>query len=424
MGEEAYMIKKEVHRAEIFARIAHKQITKTEAAKELNLSLRQVLRLYGSFKKVGRDALRSRKRGKPSNHQMSKEVKDQVADLISRDIYKGFRPTIMSEKLYEIHGIKISRETVRQIMLHAGTWKSNSKKRPVVHQQRKRRARYGELVQIDGSPHDWFEGRGERCTLLVYIDDATGRTFGKFAEVESTEAYMDITRDYILQFGLPRSFYSDKHSTFRVNRENCLKKDVVTQFGRSLRELEIELICANSPQAKGRVERANLTLQDRLVKEMRLAGISSIEEANKFLKTENYWDKHNRRFSVPPISTENAHRECPSKMVLDRVFCFKSTRKLTRNFELQYKNSIYQICPEDQLRGLLRAQVTVLEKLDGTISIEFKGKKIGFRMWYEQDFVGKEVDSKEIERFLKGRRQSNVPLNHPWKGKRSLSYSS
>lgn len=421
MGEGDYMTKKEVLRAEIFVRIAHKQITKTRAAEELKLSLRQVLRLYKSYKEIGNSALRSKRRGKPSNHHTPKDLWNEAANIIARDIYAGFGPTLMSEKLDALHGMKLSRETVRKIMIQIGRWEPNSIKRPVVHQQRMRRARYGELVQIDGSPHNWFEDRGKRCNLLVYIDDATGRTFGKFCKVESTEAYMDITREYIKRFGKPRSFYSDKHGIFRVNHPNCFKEEMITQFGRALKELDIELICANSPQAKGRVERANGTLQDRLVKELRLAKITTIEEANKFLEETGYWEKHNDKFSVPPVSSENAHRECPSKEALDSIFCAKSVRKITKNFELQYKNVIYQICPEDQLRSLRYANVTVLEGLDGTISIEHKGRKIAFKEYYKQKYVGEEVNSKEIERFLKGKKVRVVPPNHPWRRRKFLS---
>jgi hypothetical protein len=415
MGEGAYMTEKEVLRAEVFARIAHKQITMTKAAEELNLSRRQVIRLYKDFKKIGREALRSKRRGKPSNNRISQDIRDQVADLVARDKYEGFRPKFMSEKLYELHDIKLSRETVRQIMIQVDRWNPNNKKRPVAHQQRKRRARYGELVQIDGSPHDWFEGRGNRCNLLVYIDDATGRTFGKFTEVESTIAYMDMTREYITRFGKPRSFYSDKHSIFRINHKNCLKEDLKSQFGRALKDLDIGLICANSPQAKGRVERANKTLQDRLVKELRLANISTIEEANRFLDKTKYWDKHNGLFSIQAASKENAHRELQSSEVLEDVLCLKWLRKVSKNFELQHDKIIYQISPEDHSRGLRNAYVSVLEKVDGSICIEHQGRKIRFKEYYKQDIVGEEVNSKEIERFLKGKKPIIVSQNHPWK---------
>lgn len=423
MGKGAYMTEKEVHRAEVFSRIAHKQLTRTQAAIELNLSVRQVLRLYKDFRQQGREALRSKRRGKPSNNRISQEIRNQVIDLVSRDIYDGFRPKFMSEKLNELHGIKLSRETARQIMIQTGRWKPNSKKRPIVHQQRKRRARTGELGQIDGSPHAWFESRGEHCSLLVIIDDATGQTFGKFVKTETTAAYMNLIKEYITRFGKPRAFYSDKHSIFRINRKDCLKNSLKTQFGRAMQELDIELICANSPQAKGRVERVSSTLQDRLVKELRLAGVNTIEEANEFLEKTNYWEKHNALFSVPPACAEDAHRSLKPTEVLEDILCEKEFRKLSKNFEFQYKNIIYQINPEHQSRSLKCAYVTVVERMDGTVSVEYKGRKIGFKEYYKQDRVGEEIQSKEIANALKERKPRVVPKNHPWKRSRFHPYA-
>jgi transposase len=416
--EEAYMTKKEVFRAEIFVRIAQGHISKTQAAHELNISLRHVLRLNKEYGRIGREALLSKRRGKPSNHQLPNKVTERVIDLVAREAYAGFRPTFMCEKLFELHRIKLSKETVRRLMIQAGVWSAKSKKRPVVHQQRTRRARYGELVQIDGSPHDWFEGRGERCSLLVYIDDATGRTYGKFAPTESSEAYMDTTREYIKKIGMPRCFYSDKHGIFRINRPGYTKEMALTQFGRALKELNIELICANSPQAKGRVERANLTLQDRLVKDMRLAHVTNIEEANQFLEKSAYWARFNKKFARQPVSKENAHRSMPLGCNLEEVLCFKETRVVTKNLELQYDNVLYQILPEDWSRGLCGARVSIIKKLDGSIFIEYKGRKIRFREYGKQICAGPEIDSKQIDRFLREKLPRVVPANHPWKRRR------
>ncbi len=422
MREEAYMTKKEVFRAEVFARIAQRHITKTQAAQELNISLRQVLRLNKEYVRIGREALRSKKRGKPSNHQLPHGVEERVTDLVAREAYAGFRPTFMCEKLFELHKIVVSKETVRRLMIQAGVWSAKNKKRPVVHQQRIRRARYGELVQIDGSPHDWFEGRGEPCSLLVYIDDATGRTYGKFAPSESTRAYMDITREYIKKFGIPRCFYSDKHGVFRINREGYVKETAFTQFGRALKELNIDLICANSPQAKGRVERANQTLQDRLVKDLRLAGVRNIEEANQFLEKSDYWAYFNEKFARPPVSKEDAHRSIPPECNLEEVLCYKDTRVVTKNLELQYDNLLYQILPEDGCRGLCGARVSIIKKLDGRMSIEYKGRKLRFREYGKQIHAGQVVDSKEIESFLQEKSPRVVPASHPWKRWKRRSY--
>lgn len=415
MREEVYMTKKEVHRAEVFAKIAERRITKTQAAQELNISLRQVLRLNKEYVRNGREALRSKKRGKPSNHQIPLRVKKRVIDLVARDAYSGFRPTFMSEKLLELHKIRLSKESVRKLMIQAGVWSAKIKKRPVVHQRRPRRARYGELVQIDGSPHDWFEDRGDRCSLLVYIDDATGRTHGRFAPTESSKAYMELTLEYINKFGIPRCFYSDKHSIFRINREGYAKETALTQFGRALKELNIDLICANSPQAKGRVEKANQTLQDRLVKDMRLAGVSNIEEANRFLEKSDYWARFNNKFAVQPVSEENAHKSVSSECNLDEVLCFKETRVVTKNLELQYNGVIYQILPEDWSRGLCGARVSIIKKLDGSLFIEYRGRKLRFKEYGKQIYAGLEVDSKEIDRFLKRKPPTGASDSHPWK---------
>jgi transposase len=420
MEKGAYMTKKEVDRVEVFVRLTQRQITKTQASAELGLSIRQVLRLYKAYKEHGISALSSKKRGRASNHQLSASLKKLVSDFVVRDIHTGFRPTFMCEKFSEQYGLKVSKETFRQIMIQRGVWFSRSNKSPVVHQQRVRRSRYGELVQIDGSPHNWFEDRGERCCLLVYIDDATGQTFGKFFEVESSAAYMETTREYIIRFGIPRCFYSDKHGIFRINREGCTKKETVTQFGRALKELGIHLIYANSPQAKGRVERSNQTHQDRLVKELRLAGVSTIDEANKFLEKTKYWERHNRKFAIQPANQENAHKKLPSDGDLDRILCFKETRKISKNLEFQYENVIYQVGFEDRLKSLRGAAITVLKKLNGDIFVEHKGKPVSFRKYCEQIFIGNEVNSKEIDRFLNKKERKPVSPNHPYK--RSYNY--
>ena len=289
MDEGVYMTHKNIKRHQICLKIDEKHISQTKAAQELNVSLRQMQRIYKRFKSYGLNGLLSKKKGTKSNHQLDSLTKARVLELVTLELYSEFGPTYMCEKLKELHNIDISIETTRQLMIQAQVWSGKKKKSPIIHQQRKPRARRGELIQVDGSPHAWFEDRGDPCVLLVFIDDATGHTFGLFSEAETTIAYLITLYKYILENGVPLAIYSDKYSVFRVNQPNCLKKDCVTQFGRALKELGIKLICANSPQAKGRVERTNQTLQDRLVKELRLAQIRTIEEANNFLKT--YWGK-------------------------------------------------------------------------------------------------------------------------------------
>jgi transposase len=273
------MSDKEVTRLKVMQRLEEKRIKQSEAAKMLKISERHVRRILRSYRQTGAAGLVSKRRGKPSNNQLKGEVKQQALDLIYSH-YHDFGPTLAHEKLTERHGLEMSRETVRQLMIAEGIWKPKRAKKLVVHQMRERRACLGELVQLDGSPHKWFEERGPQCTLLVYVDDATSRLMELyFSKGETTFSYFAATRRYMARHGKPVTFYSDKNSIFRVNIPNALTGSGMTQFGRAMKELDIEIICANTPQAKGRVERAIQVMQDRLVKEMRLREISSIEAA-------------------------------------------------------------------------------------------------------------------------------------------------
>lgn len=413
MTEGGYMTAQSIRRTEMFLKIKSKQITQVQAAEELNLTLRQVQRLYRQFKKEGVRGLISKKYGKQSNRQLPKIIIKRVSELVTCELYEGFRPLFMCETLEKRHGIKISKETVRQLMIANGAWRAKSKKSPAIHQQRPRRVRAGELVQIDGSPHDWFEGRRERCTLIVFIDDATGQTYAKFFETETTHAYMETAWEYFSKYGKPRAFYSDKHGIFRINQPNCNKREQVTQFGRALKELNVQLICASSPQAKGRVERTNSTLQDRLVKELRLRNISSLDDANKFLR-EEYLEEHNKRFSVKAQSSENAHREVSKEIDLSEVFCEKYIRKVSKNLELQFNNVIYQIKLDKPLNSLIGASVTVIQKMSGEVIVKHKGVALPIVEYFHQPHNGEEISSKEIDRFFKDKKKPKTFKYHPW----------
>lgn len=410
MEEGFYMTTKELSRAELFARIKEKRLTQIKAAEILNLSLRQVQRLYAGYKQAGVKALISKKRGKPSNNRLPDLLKTRILELVTCEAYTGFGPTFMHEKLAQYHGITISVEALRQLMILSEVWKSNQKGRPIVHQQRLRRARSGELVQIDGSHHAWFENRARPCVLIVFIDDATGRIHAKFFESETTAAYLITTWEYIEKYGRMRAVYPDRHGIFRVNTPGCPKKDCLTQYGRALKELDIELICANSPQAKGRVERANKTLQDRLIKELRLAGISTIEEANVFLP--GFLEEYNGKFSRQPRDARDAHRELLTEQHLERVLCVKDLRKVSKNLEIQYENVIYQL-EGDRLRGVV---ITVLKGVnDNSLRLEYKGKELTFKVIGEQEYQGRIVTSKEIDRFFRTKQIRQVASHHPWK---------
>lgn len=415
---EISMTKRELDRAKILIEVGQKKLSRVKAASMLGLSVRQLYRLYDAFQEGGVAVLVSRQRDKPSNHQLVPVIKARILELVTCEMYDGFGPTFMCEKLEQLHGIKICPETTRQLMVESGVWVANQKKRPVIHQQRKRRARWGELVQIDGSPHAWFEDRGDPCVLIVFIDDATGLTYGKFCKSETTENYMIVTREYLMKYGRPLALYSDKHGIFRVNIPGSTKKESITQFGRVLKELDIELICANSPQAKGRVERANSTLQDRLVKELRLARVSTIEEGNEFL--ESYWKIHNSKFSVSPENKHDAHRKVLLEHDLSKIFSIKQYRKVSKNLEIQYKNTIYQVIQETPSKNLCKAHVTVIEGQDGGVIIEYNGRVLPSRELEKQEYKGKEIDQKDIDRFLKEVKARKIPHNHPWKHGRAL----
>ncbi|EKL1616646.1 ISNCY family transposase, partial [Salmonella enterica] len=276
------MSDKELNRINVIQAVIDKRMRRRDAAHQLNLTERQVQRLMNRYRESGVSGLASLRRGQPGNHRIPESLKLRALALL-REKYSDFGPTLAAEKLSERHDISLSVETLRNWMIADGLWIPYSRRKPRVYQPRYRRDCLGELIQIDGSPHDWFEGRAPKCCLLVFVDDATGRIMHlRFGETESAFDYMLATREYIEKHGKPLAFYSDKHGIFRVNHAGGSKSG--TQFGRVLHDIGVELICANSPQAKGRVERANKTLQDRLIKEMRLNTISSIEEANVWLE--------------------------------------------------------------------------------------------------------------------------------------------
>lgn len=407
MAEGVYMTQKELNRAEVLSKVKDKRLTQRKAAEQLNVSLRQLQRLYKLYRENGALALASQKRGRRSNSRLDETIRTNVHKIVTDSRFSGFGPTLMCEKLEELYNIKISRETTRQIMIESCVWFTQKEKRPVIHQQRQRRVRAGELLQIDGSIHAWFEDRAERCTLLVFIDDATGRTYGKFFEAETTAAYMQVMSEYISRYGAPLAVYSDKHSIFRINNVQSTKKENFTQFGRALDELDIELIYANSPQAKGRVERANKTLQDRLIKELRLERISTISEANLYL--EGFWNRYNKKFAKMPTNEEDAHR--PFAKDLSRILSEKQQRVVSKNLEFQFENDIYQVALE---KAPIGAKVTIIKQLDGRLTFEYKGKPLRVKKYAEQVCVGKELSSKELENYFRTNRRRKVANYHPW----------
>lgn len=420
MSDTLLLTKKELSRVQVLEQLRAKTIKQHQAAQQLNLSVRQVKRLLCAFRRQGAKAVVSKKRGQRSHHQLPRGVKAQAVHLLHRH-YADFGPTLAHEKLTEVHHLTLGLETLRQLMIHEGLWKPRRARRPVVHPLRERRARRGELVQIDGSPFAWFEDRGPACTLLVFIDDATSQLMELlFAEAETTFSYFEVTEQYLRHYGKPVAFYSDKLGVFRVNLPNSLTGEGATQFGRALYQLGIQLLCANTPQAKGRVEKANRTLQDRLVKEMRLRGIATMAEGNAYLPA--FREDYNRRFAVTPRSVENAHRPLLPHEDLARILTVQELRHLSKNLTFNYHNVIYQIQTPRPPYALRQAQVVVREDRHGTIAVEYKGKPLTFTIYRRQLRQAEETPSKLIDAALatkpspKRRRARPVPsADHPWK---------
>jgi transposase len=331
----------ELDRAKILQECIARRLKLGQAAKQLGISVRQVKRLKRVVQDEGTQGLASKQRGRLSHNHLAEQTLSEARHWL-RTLYPDFGPTLAHEKLSEVHHLNLSRERVRQLMIQEGLWKAHRARKPVIHQLRIRRARRGELVQLDGSPFDWFEGRAPECTLLVFIDDATNELLELFfTAAETTHSYFQATENYLLQYGRPAAFYSDKLGVFRINHPNSLDAAGTTQFGRALYELDIVLICANTPQAKGRVERANRLLQDRLVKELRLRGISDMDTANVYLP--QFRAELNRRFAVAPRQPEDAHRPLRATDDLARILAVRELRTLSKNLTISYNNVVYQI---------------------------------------------------------------------------------
>lgn len=411
------MSQKELNRNDLIQLALAKKITQRQAAEQLQISERHLRRLIANYRETGVQALVSKRRGRPSNYQLEPQLKQNVIDLLHSQ-YADFGPTLVSEKLWERHRLKLSKETVRQLMIQEGLWKPKSKRRKTIHQMRQRRACFGELIQLDGSPHDWFEGRAPRCSLLVLIDDATGRLVGlRFVEAETTFAYFQVVRDYIEHFGRPLAFYSDKHSVFRVNQPRPMATTSgLTQFGRAMDTLDIQIICAHTPQAKGRVERANLTLQDRLVKELRLKRISDRDAANAFLP--RFIIDFNQRFAVAPRSSHDAHRPLSSRHDLDLIFTKQAVRTLSDKLTFQFDNSIYQIRSSKQTYALRNLKVTVCQAVIGEIFVLCNGRRLDFQLYQPPVKQSQIVNSKSVNQVLPA--SPKPPAHHPWRryGKR------
>ena len=355
------------------------RITQVRAAEILNLSTRQITRLLHKFSQDGISGLVHASRGQPGHRRHDEVMKSKCLSIISEHLL-GFGPTLAHEKLASMFDLNIPVETVRRWMTANDLWIPRAKRQKRPYQPRYNRDCFGELIQIDGSYHDWFEGRAGKCCLLVYIDDATGKLLHlRFCQAETTFDYMLSTRAYIEQYGKPVAFYSDKHSVFRVNQKSS-QNSQITQFGRILNELNIDIIFANSPQAKGRVERANRTLQDRLIKEMRLENISSIEEANTWLPC--FIEQFNQKFGKCARNSKNLHRPLTeSKAELDDIFTWQEPRKVTKSLTITYDKCVYILEANEFNQKLVGQYISFLEYPDGTVAIMHEGRKINYRIF-------------------------------------------
>jgi len=373
------MSERDLQRIEILSKVMAARMTLVSAGHVLDLSTRQVRRLLTRITTGGAASLRHKAIGRPSNNRISDDVRDYAVALV-RERYVDFGPTLATEKLAEREGLRVSRETLRSWMVDAGLWLSR-KQRRTFHQPRLRREAYGELVQIDGSEHRWFEDRGPPCSLLVFVDDATGRLMQLcFVRSESAFTYFEALALYLKRHGAPIAFYSDKHSVFRVAKKDAKGGQGMTQFGRALCELNIEILCANSSQAKGRVERMNRTLQDRLVKELRLAGIGSMEAGNAFLP--DFMEDYNARFAIVPARSDDLHR--PINLAPDRlaeILCKREQRYVGSQLTFSFERKRIMLAETEVTRGLVGRYVETYAYADGRLDVRWKGYSLPYTVF-------------------------------------------
>ena len=408
------MSRPELHRHEVLTRLKAGTLAQIQAARELGLSDRQVRRLLRRFERGGAEGLVHASRGRPSGRRLDPELVAEALRLVA-ERYADFGPTFANEKLRELHGLRLGTESLRQAMIAAHLWKPKRTRRQRLHPPRERRPRFGELLQLDGSPHDWFEGRAPRCSLLVIIDDATSRLTGlHFAPAETTWAYFTLLRQTITSYGRPLALYSDRHAIFRA--PNGLNTPPQTQLGRALEELDIELICANSPQAKGRVERANNTLQRRLVREMRLRNLSSIDAANAYLP--EFIEAHNQRFAHAPALAQDVYRSA-STFDLEAILAVRYERTLSKDCTVQVQRDVYLIDDPAVRRGM---RVTVIEQANRGFQLRFNETTLHYRRLRSLTEQGQIRDAKSLNEHLDRRQRATmpqmartVPANHPWR---------
>ena len=402
--DRVIMSVKELRRVHVIRQTREKKLTQVKAGTLLGLTPRHIRRLIARVAQAGDHGLAHRGRGKPSNRRLPEKLQTKALTLCEKR-YGDVGPTLAAEQLAEHQGITLSDETLRGWRLAKGVTHFQRRKRP--HRAwRERKAQVGELVQLDGSHHDWFEERGPRCVLMAYIDDASSRVYARFYEYEGTIPAMDSFTRYVRRYGIPLAVYADKHTTYQSLAEPTVEEQLAgtkpqSQFGRALSELGIELIAAHSPQAKGRVERLFKTLQDRLVKELRLAGITTIEAANRFL--DEWLPIYNRRCSVQPAQPADLHRPRPASRELDRSLCIKTTRCLRRDWTVAHHGHLYQV--QTNVRA---THVQVEERVDGTMRMTHHGRPLDFH-------ASRPVKAAAVKPVPRARQPVTPRPDHPWR---------
>ncbi len=405
----------EINRHKIAEKLINKKISEEAARKMMGLkSVRQVRRIKKRVLDQGIEGIRHKSRGRPGNRKFTNAfIKKTMTTLKER--YSDFKPTFASEKLLENHNIKINKESLRQLMIAWGLWKPKLRKQPGKRRVwRSRMDNYGEMQQFDGSYHNWLEDRGGESCLLLTVDDATGKiTKAKLDQNEGVIAVFNFWLEYFEQHGLPCSIYLDKFSTYKINHPSAVdNKDLKTQFERAMNQVGVKTITAHSPEAKGRVERMNGTLQDRLVKELRLAGISTIEEANKFLET--YIHKFNKQFAVVPKQQENLHKSIDKRLKaqLPQILSVQSQRKVNNDYTIMFKNQFFQLDEKQSTTVFKKDTVIVEERLTGKVEINLKGHLLNYQVLPERPKKMKDIPLVA----LTNRPAPYIPPeNHPWR---------
>ncbi len=407
--------RKEIDRLRVIHQVMDRQILQVDGARLLGLTDRQVRNIIQKVRQRGDEGIAHGNRGRVAANKMAKDEEERIGKIVE-ECYRDFGPTLAAEKLREREGIRVGREKLRQIMIERGIWKVRKRRDGPVYQWRERKMYLGEMVQMDGSHHEWLEDRGPKMVFMGYIDDATNRSFGRFYDHEGVYPAMDSMARYIGRYGLPQSVYLDKHSTYKTTRQPNLDEELrgrraATQFERALGELGIEMIHADSPQAKGRVERLFGTLQDRLIKDMRLAKIKSIQEANTFL--EEYFEDYNERFSRVAKREGDLHRPLAEEMELREIFCLKAIRTINDGYIIKWKNRLF-ILDKPSL-ALRRRKVEVREHFDGEITFKFKGRYLDCHEVFEVKPKRAEAERKVVQKQPHKHYKYTPPLDHPWK---------